>query len=152
MSLPGEYPQLSALMGLHEGMAIFRKFAVLNARNLAYMQAEILLIESELNYLARRDATRARDEKNFSKQLWQLHGTEDCAQWERILESRMKLKEYNEALALLAQVNKLDKANDCDLSILRKWLVLAGGDGFPYGVEAQAYNDDATSDLVAVLT
>jgi len=44
-------------MGRHEGMAIFRKFAVLNARNLAYMQAEILLIESEVNYLARRDAT-----------------------------------------------------------------------------------------------
>jgi len=55
-------------------------------------------------------------------------------------------------LVLLAQVNKLDKANACDLDVLRKWLVLAGGDGFPYGIEVQAYDDTATGDLVAVST
>lgn len=58
----------------------------------------------------------------------------------------------DDALVLLAQVNKLDKANDRDLDILRKWLVLAGGNGFPYGIEAKAYDDSATSDLVAVST
>ena len=58
----------------------------------------------------------------------------------------------DEALVLQAQVNKLDKANKQDLDILRKWLVMAGGDGFPYGIEAKAYDDDATNDLVAVST
>lgn len=58
----------------------------------------------------------------------------------------------DEALVLQAQVNKVDKANKQDLDILRKWLVMAGGDGFPYGIEAKAYDDDATNDLVAVST
>jgi hypothetical protein len=49
------YPRLAKVMGPYTGMSVFKRFAELNARNLLYMQAEILFLEQYLNGLAALD-------------------------------------------------------------------------------------------------
>lgn len=42
------YTRLSELIGAHQDLAIFRKFSSLNAKNILYMQAELLHLQAEL--------------------------------------------------------------------------------------------------------
>lgn len=170
MPLERGYPQLSALMGPYTGMAIYRKFAELNARNLAYMQAEILIMEADLNSIAKLDAqSGTAEEKLFSKEVWKLRepGANNL-QRRKILELRTIMKEYStfrrhhegeleltgsldEALLVQSQISKLDKAEKCNLEILRDWLCKErGGDGFLSGLESKAWNEEATADLIAL--
>jgi hypothetical protein len=46
--LPDGYPKLSAFMGKDSEYAIFRKFRVMNSRNLLYMQTELMELEARL--------------------------------------------------------------------------------------------------------
>lgn len=58
-----------------------------------------------------------------------------------------------EALLRQAQVNRLDQANEHDLSTLRSWLTLCNGDGiFPVGIEGRPWRNDVAEieDLVAL--
>ncbi|KAL9104874.1 MAG: hypothetical protein Q9187_008853, partial [Circinaria calcarea] len=172
MSLQKGYPQLSALMGPYTGMAIYRKFAELNALNLAYMQAEILIMEADLKSIAKIDAqSGTAEEKLFSKEIWRLRepGANNL-QWQKILELRTMLKEYSvfrrhdegkfglidsldQALLVQSRISKLDKAEKCNLEILRDWLSKEGcGDGFLSGLESKAWNEEASADLIALST
>jgi len=45
------YPKLAQFLGGHEGYAIYKRFAALNARNLLYHQAKLTRLEHELNNL-----------------------------------------------------------------------------------------------------
>ena len=47
----GSYPKLSEFMGSWSDVAIFRRFANLNAENLLFLQAELLHLEQELQDL-----------------------------------------------------------------------------------------------------
>lgn len=63
------YTQLSTLIGPYTGIAIYRKFAELNAQNLAYMQVEILIMEADLNSIAKLNAQSGTAEKLFPKEV-----------------------------------------------------------------------------------
>lgn len=54
------YPKLARFIGERPGFAIFRRFSELNARNLLYLQAELLDIEEEL-YETEMDDQRDQD-------------------------------------------------------------------------------------------
>jgi hypothetical protein len=60
------YLTLAQKLGNEPGFAIFRRFATLNAKNLLYLQAELTLLEDELEYLECEDQ-EAEDEtrRNF---------------------------------------------------------------------------------------
>ena len=44
-----DYTRLAALVGTHPETAIFRRFKTLNAKNLLYMQSELVHLEAELS-------------------------------------------------------------------------------------------------------
>lgn len=95
----GNYTRLAALIGNHEELALFRRFAALNAKSLLYMQAELVHLEAELENIANEDSFSGHGEKesfevSFSK-LKDSCGTENDLQWRRVLEIRHKLKEYS---------------------------------------------------------
>jgi hypothetical protein len=92
----GSYPKLSEFMGSWSDVAIFRRFANLNAENLLFLQAELLHLEHALQRL-REDATNSEDEKTqlALRSWWDLKGDEDNEQLEIILDIRDKLKEYS---------------------------------------------------------
>lgn len=95
----GNYDKLAALMGSHQEMAQFRKFAALNAKNLLYMQAELVHLEAELENIAYEDKhSRHGETESFDVSLFDLKdssGTENDVQWRKVLEIRNKLKDYS---------------------------------------------------------
>ena len=58
------YPKLARFIGERPGFAIFRRFSELNARNLLYLQAELLDVEEEL-YETEFDDQRDQDLKQL---------------------------------------------------------------------------------------
>ena len=94
------YSKLAALKGRHHDLAILRQFSVLNAKNLLYMQGELIHLEAELRIIAAENATLQDSEKNdFEYSITTLMGPHKSKdgheQWAKILEIREKLKEYS---------------------------------------------------------
>lgn len=94
-----DYSRLAAAMGNHREMALFRQFSVLNAKNLLYMQSELVHLESELANIAQEDKCSEDSEKtSFHVSLFDLKescGTSNDLQWKKVLEIREKLKAYS---------------------------------------------------------
>ncbi|KAF2475953.1 uncharacterized protein BDR25DRAFT_253591 [Lindgomyces ingoldianus] len=148
------YPGLAKFMGPHfdSGMGLFKRFADLNARNLLYMQAELVNLELELNVLTHDDHTsRDPTRETYEKSVWNMAHSPDSAQWKKVLEIRQKVKDYNDALLQQSQLCKLNKANDYDVGILLHWLLHAeGGNGFLEGFEARPWKKGERRDLISI--
>lgn len=95
----GNYTKLASLIGAHPELALFRQFAALNAKNILYMQADLVHLEAELEDIAREDRCSGhREKQSFEASVFDLKyssGTENDAQWQKVLEIRNKLKEYS---------------------------------------------------------
>ncbi|EDN91968.1 predicted protein [Sclerotinia sclerotiorum 1980 UF-70] len=52
---PEGYPKLAALQGTYSQLGIYRRFSTLNARNLLYLQAELVILEADLNQFTKND-------------------------------------------------------------------------------------------------
>ena len=93
------YLELAGLMGKYPGLAIFRRFATLNAKNLLYLQAEIAELEDQLDLLEGEDRNSTNlDHRKFQweARLLMTAPAGENQQWQKILEIRAKLKEYSE--------------------------------------------------------
>lgn len=97
------YPGLSGVMAHADGLGMFKQFSVLNMLNLLYMQAELLTLEDELKVMTLNDhrgpagSIRTLYAKS-AKRLRDSSGSADPKereQWEKVLEIRLKLKEYS---------------------------------------------------------
>ena len=102
------YSSLAVLLGNHDGLAIYRRFATLNAQNLLYLQSELMNLEDELKRLVLADSTSDDEQRRvFQSDVAALKSAPlDAAagrQWKKILEIREKLKEYS-MRAGLAQI------------------------------------------------
>lgn len=97
---PTGYPQVATLMEDYPEMAMVRRFRGLNARNLLYLQAELVHIEKELLKCEKADANNKDEPMNlYSKDFfWLQRSTKEAEnkQWRLIEEMRAKLKEYSE--------------------------------------------------------
>jgi hypothetical protein len=96
------YDKLAAFMGDHHEMLILRRFSMLNAKNLLYLQAELVNLEAELKNIVISDRSSRDAEKDcFPYSVWhlknasQVSGKNDSTQWLKVLEVRQKLKEYS---------------------------------------------------------
>lgn len=94
------YSRLAGLMGKHHDLAIFRRFAVLNAKSLLFMQGELVHLEAELKMIALKNRETEDPQKvDFEYSISALmgpHTSEDGHEhWAKILEIREKLKEYS---------------------------------------------------------
>lgn len=98
---PPGYPKVATFMGNHPELAIFRRFRGLNARNLLYLQAELVEIENELLQLERADADDKEDarKRGYAKHFsWMLQYKKDDnrnAQYKLMKKMRKKLKKYS---------------------------------------------------------
>lgn len=99
-SLEG-YPKLAALQGIYPQLGIYRRFSTLNARNLLYLQAELVILEINLNEFTNKDCvSEDRNARLHNKNWYHLSEREDGvvnSQWHTMLCVREKLKEYSKA-------------------------------------------------------
>jgi len=95
------YTKLASLMGRSPEVAIFRRFGTLNARNLLYLQAELIDLEDRLEEATRLDEEASnlgrqrydRDWLSLNESVTTPDGNPQ--QWNLVLKIREKLKEYS---------------------------------------------------------
>jgi hypothetical protein len=96
------YSTLASLMGAYPEVAIFRRFGALNAKNLLYLQAEIISLEQELRTVEKADLQSGHPDRSLYERDWrtlaepiEVVGRDDT-QWKLFLRLREKLYEYSE--------------------------------------------------------
>lgn len=95
---PGRgYPDLAKIMGPHNGMSLFKRFASLNAKNTLYMQAELLDLERQLDNVEKYD--KEQEGLPYYREALTLVDCESNGmnpeQWRLVLRIREKLREYS---------------------------------------------------------
>jgi len=109
-----DYSRLSKLIGTHQDLAIFRKFASLNAKNILYMQAELIHLQTELENIELANRNSGDVQKAaFQVSLFDLKdsfGTKNDLQWRKAMEIRRNLKAYSPSTPQLGSLGKLTKS------------------------------------------
>jgi len=100
---PRGYPQIATFMTQNPELLMVRRFRALNARNLLYLQAELVHIEKALLKCEKEDA-KVKEKKDprshYSRDyLWLIKSGDGKGppgeQWTLIQQMRGKLKEYS---------------------------------------------------------
>jgi len=167
------YTKLASLMGHHSELAIFRRFGTLNARNLLYLQAELVHLELKLNRCAAADLASHDPDRAIYDRDWQTLSESgqlpdgNPEQWDTILGIRKTLKEYSkldltyaavdadmykdEALVLQSLVSKHDSPNPQDLKFLQNWMKRPTM-GYVYllGADSDIWEKPDPADLIAI--
>lgn len=121
---PHGYPQVATFMGDHPEMAMVRRFRGLNARNLLYLQAELVQIEKELLKCERDDANNKVDRyKQYYALDYKFLAAQEPGntQLDLILKMRVKLKEYNDVLIQQTTLAKIANPSEYDTKTMQKW-------------------------------
>ena len=94
------YHSLAGLMAEHPPLSTFRRFAALNSKNLLYLQAELSLLEEELDQLEKAD--QRSDDQSRRQFQWEARRLIESngAQYKKFLEIRAKLTEYSNSRVL----------------------------------------------------
>jgi len=101
MNADDGYDRLAALIGQHRGVAIFRRFSNLGAKDLLYRQAELVHLEAQLQKVVCEDRTsKDPDKEAYQYSVFDLLDSaskpDKSHQWQKVLETRKKLEEYCE--------------------------------------------------------
>ncbi|OCL03677.1 hypothetical protein AOQ84DRAFT_433802 [Glonium stellatum] len=107
---------------------VFRKFDRLSARNLLYLQSELIALEEMLDQLDRETQESKDVGLRLSAQRWETF-VENAKDPSRPENGRMelakvlqkKIKEYHEALLLQSQIANLDRPSSRVLTVFRNW-------------------------------
>ncbi|KIW87554.1 uncharacterized protein Z519_11878 [Cladophialophora bantiana CBS 173.52] len=151
------YNALAGYIGTYPTLAVFRKFLILNARNLLCMQGEIVNLEHGLRVTIEKDRNAEKSVRNeFECDISALKGPHekprDGFQWQRTLELRRLLRDYNEALLQFAALCRLAPANKADWSTLRELTEKADDSGEPFLVahEFETWEEEHFRDLTSL--
>ena len=94
-----DYTRLASLISTHNELAIVRHFGVLKAKNLLYLQAELVHLEAELAVIENENKFSGDSERiAFQTSVFDLKESSTsnkALQWQKALEIRSKLKEYS---------------------------------------------------------
>ncbi|CAG7558295.1 unnamed protein product [Fusarium equiseti] len=113
---PLGFAALSSLMASDgdQELLIFRKFDELSARNLLYMQCELLSIEERLKRCDRKVSSSGNMDLEEAAETWEVmveqakDGRAEAKEMmELIQELRVKIKEYHEALDMESRIARL---------------------------------------------
>lgn len=109
--------------------SIYRQFSELAAKNLLYLQAELLVLENKLELLDRNDAKSDNMDLVDAIMTWETlerqynTGSEEArVRMDLVNKIRAKIKEYHEALLLQSEIAKLKQPSKRILTTYRKWL------------------------------
>ena len=90
------------MMGAHPEVAVIRRFGSLNARNILYLQAELMALEPKLNECVKADANSGHQDRQIYDRDWQTLSESlqpenggNPEQWKTMLSIRALLKEYS---------------------------------------------------------
>ncbi|KAF4626805.1 hypothetical protein G7Y89_g11347 [Cudoniella acicularis] len=146
------HAKVAKLMSRHPELAIVRRFGQLNIQNLLYLQAELVHLEAEHRQLAEQDQSKS-ETADHAKDWFALSQSDvgDAGQWEKLLEIRAKLKEYNECFAQVALMSAQEEPNPYDLRFLRSWLERPKMGNFPIlGPDQHVWAEENERDLAAI--
>ncbi|KIX08444.1 uncharacterized protein Z518_03100 [Rhinocladiella mackenziei CBS 650.93] len=151
------YNALAGFIGTYPSLAVFRRFLILNARNLLCMQGEIINFEHGLRVTIKKDRESGDPVRSlFEYDISALSGRHatpgDGVQWSRTLELRRLLKDYNEALLQFAALCRLAPANKSDLATVRELLQKPDGSREPFLVahEFETWDEEYEQDLTSL--
>ncbi|OJD33530.1 uncharacterized protein BKCO1_2900020 [Diplodia corticola] len=154
--VPG-YPLLADHMGRMPQIAIFRRFGAINTLDLLYRQAELKRMEKELREEQEKSANMSGDPGDYAINSYLLED-DDGEQWKVFKKIRIKLKEYNEALALQMTILSADTPSNYDLRWLQHFLwseAMGGGilgpDRNIWGHHDESVKHEPEPDLVSLL-
>ena len=104
------YDKLAKLFDNYEDLAAFRCFNALNAKNLLYMQAELLHLDQQLAVHIEDDFKANKSEANEISRYWNAlekssDGQTGCCQKQKVLEIREKLKRYCKSSSAVAELD-----------------------------------------------
>jgi hypothetical protein len=88
------YPSIARKMGEFPDLAAFRRFRALNAKNLLYYQAELIVLELKLHQ-EEIEGNRLHPDKAYGLTDWRFLKLANEQQWETVKEIRTLLKEYS---------------------------------------------------------
>ncbi|PVH93718.1 hypothetical protein DM02DRAFT_721607 [Periconia macrospinosa] len=140
------YPKFAGQIEMRPECAIFRRFGGLNAMNLLYLQAELVLLEESLHKQQKADSESGHGRKTkYARSWYQLSSSEEdggTRQLDLVHKVRETLKEYNEALIQQACILGYPEPSQTDLEYVRNFLVnlkpgLCGSDARIWGSAAQ---------------
>ncbi|TVY84138.1 hypothetical protein LSUE1_G003723 [Lachnellula suecica] len=150
------WPKLVEVMVDQPGLESFQAFRDLNIKSLLYYQAELVKLRKDLHALEWEDHRKGGEASLFCENVDKLLATKDesieCqeAQFRKVKEMRVVLKDYNAALLQYTEINKLPKAETFNVTTLRKWidshimetLTILGPGSDSWGILAQKGQDD----------
>ncbi|KAL2038991.1 hypothetical protein N7G274_008331 [Stereocaulon virgatum] len=155
------YPSLAAFIASDKdkSTAIYRRFDRLSARNLLYLQSELVELEARQDELDAEDRNRTTGEKASTRD-WEIlkskareaNNVNEKERMELVLEIRGKIKEYREAILLESTLISLQPPQPRILEAFRHVFhnTNAAGETFPtLGGRSASILDDG-DDLVAL--
>lgn len=103
------YSRLGIRMSSNPDLAIFRRFAALNAQNLLYLQAELTSQENEFRKREKEDSEANDDVRKEYAHDWEylIKDMSLGSQWEKFKELRKQLKKYSMAGSLIFRYRQL---------------------------------------------
>ncbi|CAG8977261.1 hypothetical protein HYALB_00009358 [Hymenoscyphus albidus] len=120
------YPALAALQGTYPQLGIYRRFATLNARNLLYLQAELVNLERDLEEYTEKDCRSEDARRRLCNKNWHYLSKKEQglagSQWHTMLRIKEKLKEYNDCLLQQRQLTSFHEPEAGNLEFLNEWL------------------------------
>ncbi|RHZ65491.1 uncharacterized protein CDV56_105129 [Aspergillus thermomutatus] len=144
------YDKLAAWIASDRGLSIYRRFARLNAKNLLYLQAEIITVAEDLQEIIDEDQ-KSEDAKvkRYSTSVWYLKNTPSL-QWARFLELRRLLNEYNNALIQQAQLLRFNSPHSRDLETFKDWVGSKKGGNYVCSTRLEQDQWKDEKDLIAL--
>ncbi|KAK0375501.1 hypothetical protein CLIM01_07157 [Colletotrichum limetticola] len=126
--LTSSYPAFSDFIASDPELSVFRSFETLSARNLLYLQSQMLEVENELHRLDEEDARNTDLDAFISIKCWEVfsaraqeEGSSEAKRMSLIRRLKEVTKEYYEALVLRSQVMKFTAPNDRVSHVFQGW-------------------------------
>ncbi|PWY83386.1 hypothetical protein BO70DRAFT_290488 [Aspergillus heteromorphus CBS 117.55] len=155
------YDKLATFIAADPGLSFFRRFTKLNIKSLLYYQAEIAILENDLDFIIQDDKDSNDENKlNYPLSVLDLKESvkraqeEHPTQWLKFQELRDLIEKYTTALSKTRDLMSFSTPDKCDLAVLRDWLDRPeGGDMFFESVtELNLYDPHNESDLIALFS
>lgn len=95
------YVSLASWYAEQPSNAIYKRFGTLNALNLLYLQAELAMLEIQLEQYAAEDANSTDEIRTFHARNWKVMSNQrrrkgrNMAQWKTFMKIRRALREYS---------------------------------------------------------